>query len=216
MMRLHTDAGLSLVEATIVLAAIAVLTAATAPVTARIVDQAKLARAVDDEEAIKTAILNFVSENVGYNGFVVDGTSKSSTPVQLLVSDGDTPVRVSATGDSKWRSPVALTPAAGYLITDFLERHLVTNNPFGTALAYTTTTWAGTYISAPIDPDPWGNRYAVNTQFLKAPSDTKNDVFVLSAGPDREIDTAYQKDGAYPGDDDILVMVHRDRNTVVP
>jgi len=216
-MRRRTDSGLSLIEATIVLSAIALLTAATAPAASRAIDTARLSRAVDDEEAIKTAVLNFIDDNVGFNGFVVDGTRKSSTPVDMLVTDGDTPTTVSLSGDGRWTSPVTSTPGAGFVITDFLERHLVTDNPFGNAaLAYPTSTWAGAYIASPLDPDPWGNRYAINSTYLKAPSNTKNDVFVYSAGPDEAVDTAYQQDGIYPGNDDIIVVVHRDRNTVVP
>ena len=33
------------------------------------------------------------------------------------------------------------------------------------------------------------------------------DVFVLSAGPDEEIDTAYAVDGVVPGDDDLIRVV---------
>lgn len=220
MMRRRAETGLSLVEATIVLAAVAVLTAAMAPVTSRAIDSAKLARAVDDEEAIKTAIQNFMSEMVGYNGFVVNGTSKSSAEVDMLVSDGDTPTLESFTGDDRWTTPVTSTPPTGYPVTDFLERHLVTNNPFGDGTkAYPLSggaTWRGAYISAPIDPDPWGNRYAANVEFLNPPTDQRNDVIVYSAGPNETIDTAYQQDGMYPGDDDIIVVVRRDAGVSVP
>ena len=82
--------------------------------------------------------------------------------------------------------------------------------------------WRGPYITAPIDPDPWGNRYGVNCEFLDPQADSENthaaksetdgidscgwenDVVVLSAGPDEEIDTGFAVDGLTPGDDDIL------------
>ena len=48
------------------------------------------------------------------------------------------------------------------LICDFLENHLVMNQPFeDVSKLYPTSganNWRGAYISAPVDPDPWGNR----------------------------------------------------------
>lgn len=83
--------------------------------------------------------------------------------------------------------------------------------------------WRGSYLgSGAVDPDPWGSRYAVNVAFLDPRTgiaikgitpgvDAKDyprfDVFVLSAGPDHEIDTRSAQDGAVAGDNDILTMV---------
>jgi type II secretory pathway pseudopilin PulG len=214
------ERGLSLVEATIVLAAAAILTGVAAPSAARVIDRAKVSRAIDDAEAIKAAIDSIFEDLNGYTALVADGADKNSALIELAVSDGDIPSAVSATGDNRWRSPVSATPAAGFVVTDFLERHLVTNTPFGNAaLAYPLSggaTWRGTYLNSPVDADPWGNRYGVNTRFLNNPAATENDVIVLSAGPDEEIGTAFQQDGQYPGDDDIIVMVRRDKKTPVP
>jgi type II secretory pathway pseudopilin PulG len=82
--------------------------------------------------------------------------------------------------------------------------------------------WRGAYLRGPVDPDPWGNRYVANVAFLD-PSATaviagitagfafadypRLDVFVLSAGPDEEIDTRSAQDGAVPGDDDFIYVV---------
>jgi hypothetical protein len=140
----------------------------------------------------------------------VTGTNGGAT-VEMLVGDGDIPV--SAIGATIWDNVV--NPAAGTQV-DFLERHLVTNTPGG-AGAYTTagaTPWRGAYINAPIDPDPWGNRYAVNVNFLRAA--TTNDTFVLSTGPDEEINTGFTQNGAVPGGDDIIVIVRRDPGLTVP
>ena len=64
----------------------------------------------------------------------VNGTA-NGTHVEMLVSDGDIPREVSGTGSAEWQRPV--DNAAG--LVDFLERHLVTNNPRGNAAnAYST------------------------------------------------------------------------------
>ena len=155
--------------------------------------------------------------------------------VSILVSDGDIPEVQVLSGGADWAHPVDL----GTGIVDFFENHLVANSPGGNpANAYRTPSdltnpaadpmfardssggfnsefaWRGPYMTAPIDPDPWGNRYAANVMYLEARADTPNltafangfreDVIVLSAGPDEEIDTDFDDDGVTPGDDDII------------
>lgn len=223
-----SERGISLIEATIVVTAVAILTAVAAPAASRTLDRARIARAIDDGEAIKTAIINFRDDI--FQGFTEDGTT-SGDLVEMVVSDGDTPREASLTDDNgaltgtlmRWDDPVGDDPNdndPAVITVDFLERHLVTNNPRGSsANDYPSTggnTWRGAYINAPIDPDPWGNRYAVNSMFFLSPSDTRNDTFVMSAGPDEQIDTLFEVNGATPGDDDIIVMILRDRNSSVP
>lgn len=205
-----SDRGITLIEATIVLTVAAILTAAAAPIASRTLDRAKLARASDDAVAIKTAINNFVSAFTSFTPFTTTGTNGGAT-VEMLVSDGDIPF--SAIGATVWDDVV--NPAVSPEV-DFLERHLVTNTPGG-AGAYTTAgggPWRGAYINAPINPDPWGNRYAVNVNYFR--TTTTNDVFVLSAGPDEEINTAFTMNGAIPGGDDIIAVVRRDAGLTVP
>jgi type II secretory pathway pseudopilin PulG len=205
------EGGVTLVEATIVLAVAAILSAAAAPIASRTLDRARIARAVEDTQAIKTAITNMINE-ISFTPFTVTGANGGAT-VEMLVSDGDIPA--SAIGATTWDDPV--NPAAAVQV-DFLERHLVTNTPGG-AGAYSTGgrgggAWRGAYINAPVDPDPWGNRYAVNVNYLRTA--TMNDVFVLSTGPDEEIDTGFTQNGAVPGEDDIIAIVQRDPGLTVP
>ena len=156
--------------------------------------------------------------------------------VYVLVSDGDIP-EIGRNGNDEWAEEVDFSRV------DFFEYHLVTNRPGNdTDNAYRTPldlnkgagaynsdpmfarvesggfnsefAWRGPYITAPVDPDPWGNRYAANVRYMPARADTDNstperngfaeDVVVLSAGPDEEIDTGFEVDGLTPGDDDIL------------
>lgn len=204
-----SERGITLVEATIVLLVMAVLIAAAAPITSRTVDRSKLTKAFNDTKAINTAINNFLTEFTAFTPFTITGTAIGST-VQMLVSDGDIPDL--GTGDASWTN-VVNTASAPFV--DFLERHLVTNTPGGTgAYAVGSPGWRGAYINAPIDPDPWGNRYAVNVLFLR--SSTANDVFVLSAGPDERIDTPFTVNGAVPKGDDITSVVRRDVGGTVP
>jgi len=227
-MRCAAEQGISLVEATIVVTAVAILAAVAAPSASRALDRARIARGVSDAEAIKTAIVNFRADV--FQGFTEDGLS-SGHVVEVLVSDGDIPAAGIADDNGsvagtlmRWDEPVADNDTAdnqgANITTDFFERHLVTNNPRGSSLNDYPSSggnqWRGAYINAPIDADPWGNRYAFNSMYLINPSNTKNDTFVLSAGPDEELDTLFEVNGLTPGDDDIVVQVLRDRNSSVP
>ena len=216
--------GFSLVEATIVITAVALLSAVAAPSASRSLDRARMARAVDDMEALKTAIFTFRSDV--FDGFTEDGTT-SGDQVEMLVSDGDIPVDMSITDDNgaaagtlmRWDDVVGDNDGASGITVDWFEGHLVLNSILNGAASYGLgggTAWRGTYMNAPIDGDPWGNRYAANVKFMDAPSTTSNDVFLYSAGPDEQIDTLFEKNGIFPGDDDILVMLLRDNNAIVP
>jgi Tfp pilus assembly major pilin PilA len=203
--------GFSIVEATIVLAVVAVLAGAVAPSVSRTLAQGRLARARNDVQAIRTAVHNVLTEHTLFVPFTSTGAVDGDA-IELLVSDGDIPF--TAIGATNWDNPVACCAAA--VDVAFLEAHLVTNTGLGAAGSYSVAAggWRGAYINAPVDPDPWGNRYAVNTEYLK--TTTTNDVFVLSAGPDEEIDTPFAFNGARPGDDDIIAIVRRDDGLVVP
>lgn len=167
--------------------------------------------------------------------------------VNLLVSDGDIPVLAAAINtETFW------TLAVNGNTVDTLSNHLIENTPADAAasryrnppdivvaapggdnpdFARTSSSgfnapyaWRGPYLRGPVDPDPWGNRYAVNVAFLDpAPTGAiagavitggfvfgdypRLDVFVMSAGPDEEIDTESAQDGAVPFDDDFVFIV---------
>jgi len=250
----------SLIELTIILTVLSILCAILAPVIDRYVRNAKVIRCREDVQAIGCSIAMFI-EDTANSYFLRDGShfpaggagrgdsdfTPGSAPdqdvgnrVNLLVSDGDVP-EVGADGDNDWAEPV------DYGHRDFIEYHIVSNNPgSSTGNAYRTPTdlingaadqdpmfaryesggfnsefaWRGPYMTAPIDPDPWGNRYAINSIYLDPCANSSNDdvaeqghggweydCVVLSAGPDEEIDTLFAVDGLTPGDDDIIYTV---------
>jgi type II secretory pathway pseudopilin PulG len=118
-------------------------------------------------------------------------------------------------GGSRYRNPTDITiPFPGGNNIDFAR---------GESSGYNAPhAWRGAYLRGPVRADPWGNRYAVNVAFMDpSPSAAisgitsgfgpidypRLDVFVLSAGGDKEIDTLSGQDGAVPGDDDFIFIV---------
>jgi type II secretory pathway pseudopilin PulG len=203
--------GFSLIEATIVLAAAAIVAGTLAPVGKTVTDRARMIRAGEDEAAIRDALRTFLWDVKHLNRQIkIEGKNHNKGDVlELLVSDGDIPRETSLAGDAAWQEPVS--PDG---VVDFLERYLATNDPAGDAANAWRPPhnfnghgkgWRGAYISAPVQPDPWGNRYAVNMGFLGHKA--KPSVVVFSAGPDEVIETSYAARGLTAGGDDIVTLV---------
>lgn len=207
---MRRQTGFSLIEATIVLAVTAILAGTLAPVGKTVTDRARLVRTADDEGAIRDALRAFLFDVKHHNRQVhIDGKNHNKGEVlALLVSDGDIPRDVSSTGSTAWQQPVS---ASG--VVDFLERYLATNDPGGEASnawepphnIHGGKGWRGAYLVGPVQPDPWGNRYAVNIEFLGHKA--KPSVVVFSAGPDEMIDTAFAQRGLTAGGDDVVTLV---------
>ena len=195
--------GLSLIEVAIILAATLAIAGALTPSVTATVRNAQTATATTVMGQIQTQVLQALSD-MNYNNFTTDGL-KNGPKVNLLVSDGDTPREVSASGSASWQAAVDDSTV------DFLERHLITNQPGGDPLkAYApggSNAWRGAYLSAPSDPDPWGNRYMSNVEWLGSGGTNANDVVVYSAGPDEQIDTQFGADPLAAGDDDLITLV---------
>ena len=267
------QSGWSLLELTSIVTSLSLLAATLAPTMDEFLQAAQVTRARSDVRVIGCAIQMFIRDTSNHH-FMKDGNGDgSSSPatgrpnqgaanrVNLLVSDGEIPVGnpnvamsdsgVGGGGSVGWRDAVDFDGV------DFLEYHLITNNPGRDAANHYRTpldlnnnarmfaradsggfnarfSWRGPYLTAPIEPDPWGNRYAVNVKYLDARADGSAgqnnadastegtggltaDVVVLSAGADEEIDTSFNgtedpqtadiREGAVPGDDDITYVV---------
>jgi type II secretory pathway pseudopilin PulG len=231
------QAGLSLIEASIILSVFAILTAMLAPAIGAYVNDAQHAAARRDVDVIGSALSRMLAD-VGEAWILRDGNGAAATNppshaaanrVDLLVTAGAIPaVSVArSTAGADWDdvvnngavqrleyflvenrpSNVAAnayrTPASMSVLTEF--------DPDSGALFNAEHGWRGAYLPGPIGPDPWGSRYAVNVEFLArapgaGPSGNVNDVFVVSAGSDRIIDTRFDIDGATGGSDLLYVV----------
>jgi type II secretory pathway pseudopilin PulG len=199
---LRPETGVTLIEVTLMLIVSMSILGALAPILSAVVRRAENAAATTAMNRIALQMRQALTD-MSTTIFTFDGSKTSASRVNVLVTDGDIPRECTAvsTACTAWQATVNNTSG----LTDFLERHIVLNMPRGSAANdYPTDIWKGAYLTPPLDPDPWGNRYAVNVQFLGA--DT-NDVVVLSAGPDEKIDTAYQANPLAAGGDDLIVLL---------
>jgi type II secretory pathway pseudopilin PulG len=190
---------MSLVEVTIILMTLAILTAVAAPSIGDYVNDARQTKAKEDVEAIGTAVFRLVRDT-GIPCVTKDATPKASActgsggnRVELLTS-------ASAVGsDEPAVTASAFVPPAGTTSTDAglnwaggtgeidegyrdtMDNQLVTNTL--SADDYDTVNfsagggpkaglgWRGAYLSGPIGLDPWGYAYQASVIFLAPASD---------------------------------------------
>ena len=183
----NNERGLSLVEVTIMLLVLMLLTSVLAPSIADFINDAKWVKVKEDCEAIGISVMR-LTRDVG-PCLKFRGTEACSryNRVDLLHSDGPTP----DSSTLSWTAPAVTSPNlySGTLNwdtawrSDSMESQFITS---GGTVPYNTPTqngasqaglqfglgWRGAYLSGPIGPDPWGHAYMANTAFLAVATDS--------------------------------------------
>jgi prepilin-type N-terminal cleavage/methylation domain-containing protein len=197
--RIRGNAGFTLVEVVVVIAVVALLAAILAPLIAKNIDDAKLARAENEAHVIAAALGTFYKDVGRWPTMNAAGTYNTIT----TLASGTAADPGTAVGTNGWDSDT--TQAA----VDFLENHLYENTPKGTG-AYPTTgrrAWRGPYLNG-VPLDPWGTPYMVNVEATDTTSAVEKG-FVISAGPNGVMDTPFGAVRATtPGGDDIAVSFY--------
>jgi type II secretory pathway pseudopilin PulG len=221
---------MSLVEATIILMTLAILTGVLAPTIGDYVNDARQVKVKEDVEVLGTAILRLLRDlGKPFPQITVNTTYTSANRVDLLVTEGNTP-------SSTAQGTPAVLAAAGYPVTTILDwddaiggnvesatDHLVTNVTGYATVVFPTPGgpspglgWRGGYISVDTGPDPWGTRYGCATVWMNPGSDalttnkgTNKDAFCMSAGSDAvaETDMDGNGSGVVVGGDDFIFII---------
>ena len=204
--------GMTLIEMTVILAVITILSGMLAPSILQFIEDSKVTRARSDVQAIAVGITRFY-QDTGHFPVTFDSIQGSigTRFIDILVSHGKPPRLRRATGTSGIShaglvSSVGLRSAsagdlgrwaAGQM--DYLDNYLMKNRagyllrgPGG------NLGWNGPYLNSDTGADPWGNQYMVNVAYLDsnpgvadALGYSKNAVFVLCAGPNQVLETPF-------------------------
>jgi type II secretory pathway pseudopilin PulG len=219
-----SERGMSLVEATIILLVLMLLTAVLAPSMGDFIADAKMVKVKEDCEAIGLTVMRLVHD--------VGPCLRSQAAGECLpaiYSDG-------RTGYGDW-------PERG----GDMEEQFVVNEHAGRPI-YPLPTWRGAYLSAPVGPDPWGTRYGVNVKFLVPPApatavamrrvsdpgctgapgtapgcgggiaDLDRDVVCLSGGPNQTYETSFEgldAGGTHRRGDDFVYVIQGSQRPVL-
>ena len=188
----RTQGGLTLIELIVVLAALAILVAILIPTVISLPEQAEELRAKNDARGIGEAIQNLHKDLAKWPVYASSPLTPANATLERLTSAGNAPGVSGAPGTADWIIADATT--------DALDDHLATNR-LSDASQYPGTgefAWRGSYL-AEAPEDPWGNRFIVNVQWLQ-PGASPNVVWVLSAGPNKIIETTFAQP-SLAGDD---------------
>ena len=220
--RLKDERGMatSLLEAVLVIAIIAIVSAIALTAAMNHIENAKLARAVADTEAIGISIHSFMHDT-GFAPAFKNGNARGPEDAIFLVleTDGSNPP-----ADMSLHWPMETSNH------DRLENQLIKNKPGDTGMPYPRMGeisfarfkgWNGPYNASMPSSDPWGDKYFVNVQLLtpkgvQMAHDTltlgtgqRAAAFVISAGPNRQLDTRFDQaaDAFVAGGDDIVYRI---------
>jgi len=185
------DRGFTLIELTVVLAVIVTLALILTPSISNFITDSRVVRTQTDTQTVAAAVVQFYRDNGFFPQWSTanaGGPGAAGTKVDLLVSAGNVPVAATQT---TWTTGT----------TDALSDQLMSNAPaYFMRNAAATFGWNGPYLSTTIGADAWNNRYAVNVGLIDttqgtqtAAGVTKSAVWVISAGPNGQIETPYDQ-----------------------
>ena len=191
MRKWNSERGMSLVEATIILMVLSILTAVLAPSVGDYIEDARHTKAKEDVEAIGGGIIRTVRDS-GVACLVLDtpsggcvkakradllyGANGNYGGVSATAADYAAPANSTTDGTFNWKGSTA---GDALTQTDTIEHQLVTNTPVYTTVAANFTPsmntvsgigWRGPYVSGPLGADPWGTAYQANTVFVSTAS----------------------------------------------
>lgn len=177
--------GFTLIEIIVILAVISILVAILTPTVLKYIDDARTSRAQEDVKTINAMLNDLIKDTGEYPGNKLSGRT-------FICSTGTQP----STG-------VVWCTAANFRD---LSNHLVINDPNenGTpneaSVDYRSSgkfRWKGPYLQT-LNPDPWGNAYAINASTLVGGNTMPT--WVVSPGPDGVFQTN-TTDTTLSGDD---------------
>lgn len=202
-------------EATLVITIAAVLSSVAVISSGDQVNNADLNNGKAETKLIGVSILSFMQDTGYAPAFLLGNKIGPNDGIAMILeSEGTNP------DDSTGTWPLK----DGTM--DFLQHQIVGNNPGDSKTSYVRVGeldyarfqgWNGPYMSKVPAGDPWGDRFLVNIGFATSqgaaganlPAGRKPAVFVISAGPNRSIETKYLQaaDEFVEGGDDLIFRI---------
>jgi type II secretory pathway pseudopilin PulG len=175
------------------------------------INDSKIQAAIADVNAIGQAIRTFQQGNAFYPLYRYGNRTAATDPSFLLLVSESGTYPTDSSPAAAWRLPAASMQwavggiafgqrpdAAHDSLEGQLQTNVLGNDPSqryplrGAYAGAPGRGWAGPYVNGLPKTDPWGNKYVVNVRDLP----TGRVVLVLSAGPNRIIETSPEQSSA--------------------
>jgi type II secretory pathway pseudopilin PulG len=197
------ERGYTLVEVAAVIVVTGSLTAVVLPVAMDKMNEGKEIAALQDCKQIGTAITAFYKDTGQFPAY-----SASTPSYYEVLRSGDSNTYDPRDGKDNGGTTVKANWEKTKI--DYLENHLIVDNPGGTLggtpnVKYLVTyklNWKGPYAETFTKRDPWGNNYLVyiGGMCIATTGTDKTYGWIISAGPDGQLDTDI-KDNTLQDDD---------------
>ena len=211
-----SERGFTLVEVSILLTVVVVLSAVIAPVLSSTLADAREEAARMEMTAIAKALRSFLDDIGCFFVPQHDGGDDGWRRARAVRAPAQAPPRLPTAGGGRGRvasAAYAASPcAAGNVCSGDPVEILVSAGDIPSLGPSGAREWVeppdGEWVDFLeyflVSNTPGGDRYMVNTALLAR--DTGEDVVILSAGPDQEVDSAFFMDGFVAGDDDLALL----------
>lgn len=209
---MRAERGFTLMEIVVVLAIVGALAAVLVPFGFSYLQDARKAQAQNDANQIAAAIGNFLKDTglpPYKNTTSADKIpAKESADFDCLAGEQGNGFTSATDATASWT-----TCYTASVTKDTIENHLIKNSPAGlsTKLYKITgkTAWKGPYLPS-IPSDPWGQPYLVNISKIDPAASTPKAAWVISAGPNGALDTAFDQNAGASisaSSDDIIARI---------
>jgi len=207
--------GLSLIEVTIMLLVLMLLTSVLAPSIFDFINDAQWVKVKEDCEALAISVSR-LHRDIGARLYTVGGLALyPATKVDIIYSDGRVPstnqpdTAVAFGALNNWYAtgtgvfpldPARMGSCEDQMITNLTGGVQIYPEPIVAFGPYFGQGWRGAYLSPPCASDPWGYTYQVNTKWATMTFGDASpgveishcyDVFCLSAGKNGVIETPF-------------------------
>jgi prepilin-type N-terminal cleavage/methylation domain-containing protein len=191
------QSGVTLIEMLVVIAIIGIITAVMVPMVTKYIDDARVARAQADCNAIRTAVTAFYKDT----GRWPDTSGSPATLPSNLYTLFTAGTRANGGGNLGWGDTSS---------SSRMRLHFTQNLPGATVYPIVgERAWRGPYM-AEDKSDAWGRAYEINIRAsYTATANEASAIYCLSAGPNMTFETTFLQAGsaAVVGGDDIAIRI---------
>jgi prepilin-type N-terminal cleavage/methylation domain-containing protein len=180
---MKANRGFTLIEMAVVLAIIAILAAILTPIVTGYIDQARDVRSRGDVRQIMQAVLLHQRDTGRFPIYDTTAQAVADTAARQILVSGPSAALPALDAGSP---PAGWSGSTVGLLTSYLNVNTLGVSSSGGSGG--VVNYRGPYLDGLAGTDPWGQPYAVTATNLRRSS--ANFAYVISAGPDGDIDTA--------------------------